>query len=59
MESLPEQDHRSRAIITQMHEDEERHGAEAMAKGGAEFPEPVRNLMTVASKVMTETTYRI
>ena len=59
MDSLPEQDEKSRAIITQMHADEARHGAEAMAKGGAEFPGPVKNLMTVVSKVMTETTYRI
>lgn len=59
MASLPEQDQRSRAIITQMHEDEERHGADAMAKGGAEFPQPVKSLMTVVSKLMTETTYRI
>ena len=58
MESLPEQDQRSRAIISQMHEDEERHGAEAMKQGGAEFPQPVKNLMTLVSKVMTETTYR-
>ena len=59
MDSLPEQDQRSRAIITQMHEDEERHGADAMAQGGAEFPRPVKDLMTLVSKVMTETTYRI
>ncbi len=59
MESLPEQDQRSRAIITQMHEDEARHGADAMARGGAEFPAPVKNLMSLASKVMTETTYKI
>lgn len=59
MEDLPDQDQRSRAIITQMHEDEERHGAEALAGGGEEFPAPVKNLMSLASKVMTETTYKI
>ena len=59
MEDLPEQDEKSRAIITQMHEDEARHGAEAMDKGGAAFPQPVKNLMSVISKVMTETTYRV
>ncbi len=59
MEALPEQDQKSRAIITQMHEDEARHGADAMAKGGAEFPRPVKDLMSLVSKVMTETTYRI
>lgn len=59
MEALPDQDQKSRAIITQMHEDEARHGADAMAKGGAEFPQPVKNVMSLVSKVMTETTYRI
>lgn len=59
MESLPAQDLRSRAIVEQMHEDEARHGADAMAKGGAEFPPPVKRLMTLVSRVMTETTYRI
>jgi ubiquinone biosynthesis monooxygenase Coq7 len=59
MEALPDQDQKSRAIITQMHEDEARHGADAMSKGGAEFPQPVKNLMSLVSKVMTETTYRI
>lgn len=58
MDSLPEQDGRSRAIITQMHEDEARHGADAIAKGGAEFPRPVKDVMTLLSRVMTETTYR-
>ncbi|MEM8767904.1 MAG: 2-polyprenyl-3-methyl-6-methoxy-1,4-benzoquinone monooxygenase [Pseudomonadota bacterium] len=58
MESLPDQDAKSRAIIEQMHADEARHGAEAMARGGAEFPRPVKDLMTAVSRVMTETTYR-
>jgi ubiquinone biosynthesis monooxygenase Coq7 len=59
MKRLPEDDARSRAIIDQMHEDEARHGAEAMQKGGAEFPRPVKELMSAVSKVMTETTYRV
>jgi len=59
MESLPAEDERSRAIVRQMHEDEERHGADALARGGAEFPRPVKELMTVVSRVMTETTYRV
>ena len=59
MDSLPEQDQRSRAIIAQMHEDEARHGAAAMASGGEAFPQPVKRLMTAASKLMTETTYRL
>ena len=58
MTSLPDQDAKSRAIVEQMHADEARHGAQAMARGGAEFPRPVKELMTVVSRVMTETTYR-
>jgi 3-demethoxyubiquinol 3-hydroxylase len=34
-------------------------GAEALARGGSEFPEPVKQAMTLLSRVMTETTYRI
>jgi len=59
MESLPDQDGKSRSIIEQMHEDEARHGAAAIAEGGVEFPQPIKNLMSVISKVMTETTYRM
>ncbi|WP_119393302.1 2-polyprenyl-3-methyl-6-methoxy-1,4-benzoquinone monooxygenase [Salinibius halmophilus] len=59
MVTLPEEDQRSRAILQQMIEDEERHGSEALARGGKAFPSPVKQLMTVMSKVMTTTTYRI
>ena len=59
LEALPEADQRSRLIIEQMHLDEARHGEEAMAAGGVEFPEPVKQAMTAVSRVMTETTYRI
>ena len=58
MESLPEGDEKSRAIIREMHADEARHGADAIARGGSEFPDPVKRLMTLVSRVMTETTYR-
>jgi ubiquinone biosynthesis monooxygenase Coq7 len=59
LEALPDQDRRSRAILEQMIEDEERHGAQALEAGGTEFPAPVKSLMTLASKVMTATTYRL
>lgn len=59
LEALPEQDERSRAIVEQMHADEARHGADAIANGGAEFPRPVKEVMSLVSKVMTETTYRV
>ncbi len=59
LESLPKDDAKSRTIVSRMHEDEARHGANAMSAGGVEFPRPVKNLMTLVSKVMTETSYKI
>ena len=59
LEALPVEDERSRRIVEQMHLDEARHGEEAMAAGGVEFPEPVKQAMSAVSKVMTQTTYRI
>ncbi len=56
---LPEDDARSRAVVEHMIEDEQRHGDSALANGGSPFPEPVQKAMTVLSKVMTETSYRI
>jgi len=59
LERLPAEDGRSREIVTRMHDDEARHGAEALARGGAEFPAPVKTAMRLLSRVMTESTYRI
>lgn len=59
MVTLPEEDQRSRAILAQMIEDEARHGSEALARGGQPFPKPVKQVMTLMSKVMTASTYRL
>jgi ubiquinone biosynthesis monooxygenase Coq7 len=59
LQALPAEDARSREIVTRMHEDEARHGSEALARGGVEFPAPVKRAMSLLAKVMTETTYRI
>ena len=59
LQELPEEDGRSRAIIEQMREDEARHGDHALEMGGEEFPKPVKAAMTLISKVMTETTYKV
>lgn len=56
---LPAGDHRSRAILEQMQQDETRHGSSAAAAGGTPMPAPVRALMWFTSKIMTETAYRI
>ena len=59
IERLPEGDERSRAILAEMRTDEVRHGEDAVRSGGIEFPRAVKGVMGLASKVMTETTYRI
>lgn len=58
-EALPAQDQRSRAILRQMHEDEALHADWALQAGGLEFPPPVKKLMTLMSKVMTQSVYRV
>ena len=59
LERLPAADQRSREILQQMRIDEERHGAAALAAGGQAFPTPLKGMMGLVAKVMTETTYRI
>lgn len=59
LESLPEQDKKSRAIVEQMAIDEVHHGDKAMALGGELLPQPVRQLMRLTAKVMTTVSYRI
>ena len=59
LERLPEDDHRSRAIVAQMREDENRHGATGKALGAAELPPPVKAAMRIASKVMTGAAYYV
>ena len=59
LQSLPEADLVSRAIVDQMRADEMTHAKAAMDAGGAELPFPVRALMRAASKVMTSTAYYI
>jgi ubiquinone biosynthesis monooxygenase Coq7 len=59
LEKLPPEDERSRAIIGSMREDEARHAESAANAGAAELPAPVKAAMTLVSKVMTFTAYRI
>jgi len=59
LKQLPENDNKSRLILQQMLEDEERHGHRALAAGGTDFPGPVKELMSAVSKLMTRTSYRI
>jgi ubiquinone biosynthesis monooxygenase Coq7 len=59
LERLPEQDSKSRAVLEQMKEDEAHHATTALQSGGAELPGPVKQLMRLTSKVMTNTAYFI
>jgi 3-demethoxyubiquinol 3-hydroxylase len=59
LDKLPPQDAKSRAIVTQMRDDEAEHGAKARALGAAELPAPVKLAMRAMAKVMTTTAYYI
>src|SRR5690606_19042561 len=59
LHQLPAHDQRSRAILEQMREDELKHAVTAEGAGGAPLPPPIQTLMTLMSKVMTWSTYRI
>ena len=59
LRQVPTEDSRTRAIIEQMHSDEQRHGDAAMSAGGAPLPAPVRMLMKFTAKIMTGTASRI
>jgi len=55
LDRLPASDARSRAILTQMRDDEVQHGQQARDAGGAELPGPVKALMKLTGRVMTTT----
>jgi ubiquinone biosynthesis monooxygenase Coq7 len=59
MHELPEGDERSRRIVSQMQDDEARHGSDARNAGGRELPRPIRELMRRAARVMTRTAYHL
>lgn len=56
---LPEADLRSWEILEQMRQDEVSHGQTAVNLGAHELPAPVKQLMRLASKLMTEAAYRL
>ena len=59
MDRLPAGDHRSRATVAQMRDDEVAHADAALQAGGAPLPAPVKGLMRLAAKVMTTVAHRI
>ena len=59
LERLPMADSKSNAILEQMKEDEARHKASALLSGGSALPESAKKVMSLMSRVMTKTAYRI
>lgn len=59
IQTLPAGDRRSRAVLEQMAIDEAQHAQQALEAGGARFPAPVKFGMTLMSKVMTKSVYRL
>ena len=59
LQQLPNNDEKSRAIVTQMEIDEAGHATMALSHGGAELPLPVKFTMKLGSKIMTQTAYWI
>jgi ubiquinone biosynthesis monooxygenase Coq7 len=59
LQSLPEADAKSRAIVDQMRQDEIRHADTAIQHGAAELPGVVKLLMKGTARIMTGAAYRI
>jgi ubiquinone biosynthesis monooxygenase Coq7 len=59
LQRLPTDDHKSRAIIEQMREDEGRHATVAIEAGAVSLPRPLQELMRFTSKIMTRTAFWI
>jgi ubiquinone biosynthesis monooxygenase Coq7 len=59
LQQIPKEDAKSRAILQQMRRDEQQHAASALSAGGVRFPAPVKFGMTLLSKLMTSSTYRL
>ncbi|QDA56961.1 2-polyprenyl-3-methyl-6-methoxy-1,4-benzoquinone monooxygenase [Thermomonas aquatica] len=59
LQTLPEADGRSRAILRTMKDDEARHAEHAEAAGAKILPQPIPRVMALASKLMKSVAYRV
>ncbi|MFV8819740.1 2-polyprenyl-3-methyl-6-methoxy-1,4-benzoquinone monooxygenase [Haliea sp. E17] len=59
LKHLPLDDRKSRLIVQQMLEDEERHGRQALEAGGKQFSPGVKDAMSAISTLMTESSYHV
>jgi ubiquinone biosynthesis monooxygenase Coq7 len=56
---VPENDRRTRAILSVMKADEQHHAETALGHGAADLPAPIKSLMNLTSKLMTKSVYYI
>ena len=59
LDGLPDDDARSRAIVTQMRDEEAEHGENAIEAGAAELPPALKHLMKLTARIMTTSAYRV
>jgi ubiquinone biosynthesis monooxygenase Coq7 len=59
LERLPAADLASRAVVAQMQADEAQHAADAQKAGAVDLPQPLREAMRLAAKVMTTVAHRV
>jgi len=59
LKRLPEEDTVSRAIVTQMAEDEAKHAQMAVDNGAAELPDTIKQAMKLTAQIMTRISERI
>jgi ubiquinone biosynthesis monooxygenase Coq7 len=59
LDKLPVQDRRSWKIIEQMKTDEIKHAETALRLGGMALPEPVKALMKLSARIMTQMAYHL
>ena len=59
LQTLPEADLRSRAILSMMKADEARHADNAESAGARLLPQPIPTAMAAASKLMKTVAYRV
>ena len=53
LKKLPEDDHKSRAVVKQMREDEANHATRAVQAGAEELPTLIKRVMALTAKIMT------
>ncbi len=59
LKQVPHNDRKTRKILQQMRIDEAEHATHATQAGGTPLPAPIKGAMSIMSKVMTKTAYRL